>query len=318
MKEDMHKNMRKKILITGGAGYVGTSLIPQLLSQGYQVKVFDNLMYGGSQLIPFFGNKNFEFQKGDIRNMEDVKKAVQDQDFIIHLAAIVGYPACRKNPALAKEVNTEGTKNLISAAKKNQPIIFASTGSNYGAVEGVCVEDTPLNPLSIYGETKTMAEKLLQERENTIIYRFATGFGISPRFRVDLLINDFTHKAYTEGYLVVYEKDFKRTFIHVYDMGRAFLFGINNFDKMKNQVFNVGSEKMNRSKEDICNLLKKKMELYTHYAKVGEDGDKRDYIVSYKKINDLGYKTSLTIEEGIDGLIEVFKVLSFKNQYSND
>lgn len=314
----MHKNMRKKILITGGAGYVGTSLIPQLLIQGYRVKVFDNLMYGGSQLIPFFGNKNFEFQKGDIKNIDDVRKAVQDQDFIIHLAAVVGYPACRKNPALAKEVNVGGTKNLILAAKEDQPIIFASTGSNYGAVEGVCVEDTPLNPLSIYGETKTMAEKLLLERENTIIYRFATGFGISPRFRVDLLINDFTHKAYTEGYLVIYEKHFKRTFIHVYDMGRAFLFGINNFDKMKNQVFNVGSEKMNCSKEDISNLLKKKMKLYTHYAEVGKDGDKRDYIVSYKKINDLGYKTSITIEEGVDGLIEVFKVLNFKNQYSND
>jgi len=309
--------MKMKILITGGAGYVGTSLIPQLLEEGYSVRVFDNLMYGGSQLLPFFKNKNFEFQKGDIRNLADVKKAVEGQDIIIHLAAIVGYPACRKNPKLAEEVNISGTKNIISATSKNQLILFASTESNYGAVEDICTEDTPLNPLSLYGQTKTIAEKLLLDKEKTIVYRFATGFGVSPRMRLDLLINDFTYKALTESYLMVYEKHFRRSFIHVRDMGRAFLFGLKNAEKMQNNVFNVGSETMNCSKEDICEMLKKKMDLYVHYAEVGEDVDKRNYTVSYKKINNLGYKTTITIEEGIDELISAFEALDIKKPYSN-
>ena len=309
--------MKPKILITGGAGYVGTVLVSQLLMQDYKVRVFDNLMQGGAQLIPFFGSKNFEFQKGDIRNIEDVKKAVEGQDVIIHLAAIVGYPACRKDPALAEDVNVGGTKNLVSVVSANQKIIFSSTGSNYGAVEDICTEETPLNPLSLYGQTKTIAEKFLTDRGNAIVYRFATGFGVSPRLRLDLLVNDFAYKAQTEGYLVVYEKNFRRTFIHVQDMARAFIFGIENFDKMNNQVFNVGSESLNCSKEDICEVLKKRIKLYVHYAEVGNDEDKRDYTVSYKKINSLGYQTAITLEEGIDSLLEAFKVLSIKNQYSN-
>jgi len=309
--------MKPKILITGGAGYVGTSLVSQLLAQDYNVRVFDNLMYGGNQLLHFIEHKNFEFQKGDIRDIESVKKAVKDQDIIIHLAAIVGYPACRKNPELAEQVNVLGTKNLIAATSNEQFILYASTGSNYGAVDDVCDENTPLNPLSLYGQTKTLAEAMLLERKNVITYRFATAFGVSPRMRLDLLINEFTHKAFTEGYIVVYEKNFKRTFIHVHDMGRAFIFGINHMDKMKNDVFNVGSDTMNYTKEEICNLLKSKIDLYIHYAEVGKDMDKRNYSVSHKKINNLGYQTTITINEGIDGLIEAFKILNTNNQYSN-
>lgn len=306
-----------KILVTGGAGYVGSSLLPQLLNEGYNVRVFDNLMYRGDHLLPFFKNKNFEFQKGDIRDLDAVKKAVSAQDVIIHLAAIVGYPACRKDPGLAKEVNIGGTKNVISATSKNQLIIYASTGSNYGKVDDICTEDTPLKPLSLYGQTKTLAEKLLLDRGETIAYRFATGFGVSPRMRLDLLINDFSYKAFAEGYLVVYEKHAKRTFIHVHDMGRAFLFALGNPEKMRNDVYNVGSDKMNYSKEDICNILKEKVNLYVHYAEVGEDLDKRDYVVSYRKISDLGYETTITIEQAIDELISAFEVLNTKTMYSN-
>ncbi len=306
-----------KILIIGGAGYVGTSLIPQLLDKGYNVRVFDNLIYGGDQLMPFFKNKKFEFQRGDIRNLSDIKNAVKGQDAIILLAAIVGYPACRKDSKLAEEVNIGGTKNIISATSKNQLILFASTGSNYGAVEDVCTEESALNPLSLYGQTKTIAEKLLMDRRKVIIHRFATGFGVSPRLRLDLLINDFAYKAFTEGYLVVYEKHFKRTFIHVRDMGRAFLFGLKNASEMQNNVFNVGSETMNCSKEDICEMLKKKMNLYVHYAEVRKDADKRNYEVSYKKINSLGYETTITVEEGIDELISAFKAFDTKKPYSN-
>lgn len=305
------------ILVTGGAGYVGTSLIPQLLDKGYKIRVFDNLMFGGDQLLPFFRNPHFEFQNGNIRNPEDVKKATEGIDVIIHLAAIVGYPACRKDPELAESVNVGGTKNVISATSKNQLILYASTGSNYGAVEEVCTEETPLNPLSLYGQTKTVAEKMLLEERKAIGYRFATAFGVSPRLRLDLLINDFSYKAVTEQYLVVYEKHFMRTFIHVHDMGRAFLFGIENPDKMSGQIYNVGSEEMNYSKEDVCELIKKHTNVYVHYADVGEDMDKRNYIVSYDKINKLGYETSITIDEGIDELVKAYQVVQIRNQYAN-
>jgi len=306
-----------KILVTGGAGYVGTSLIPQLLEKGYKVSVLDNLMYGGDQLLPFFKNPNFEFQKGDIRNLEDVKRAVKGVDVIIHLAAIVGYPACRKDPIMAEEVNVGGAKNVISTTSNNQLILYASTGSNYGSVKEICTEETPLNPLSLYGQTKSLAEKMLLEERSTIAYRFATAFGVSSRLRLDLLINDFTYKALTEQYLVIYEKNFMRTFIHVQDMGRAFLFAIENMDRMKNKIFNVGSEEMNYSKEDICKLISNHINVYVHYADVGEDKDKRNYIVSYRKINNLGYKTTITVDEGIDELIKAFQVIQIKNKYSN-
>lgn len=306
-----------KILVTGGAGYVGTSLIPQLLDKGHEVRVLDNLMYGGDQLLPFFRNPNFEFQKGDVRNLEDVRAATKGVDTIIHLAAIVGYPGCRKDPILAEEVNVGGTKNVISASSRGQLILYGSTGSNYGSVEEVCTEETPLNPLSLYGQTKTLAERMLLEERPTIAYRFATAFGVSPRLRLDLLINDFTYKAVTEQYLVVYEKHFMRTFIHVYDMGRAFLFGLENSDSMTGQIYNVGSEEMNYSKEDVCNLVKEHTKVYVHYADVGEDVDKRNYLVSYKKIGTLGYGTTLTVDEGIDELIRAFQVVQIKNRYSN-
>jgi nucleoside-diphosphate-sugar epimerase len=306
-----------KVLITGGAGYVGTSLIPQLLGKNYHVKVFDNLIFGGDALLPFFRHPNFEFEPGDVRNEKELHQAAKNCDIIIHLAAIVGYPACRKDPRLAEEVNVKGTQNLSKALSKNQLVLFGSTGSNYGAVEDICTEETPLNPLSLYGQTKTLAEKILLENNTTIAYRFATAFGISPRLRLDLLINDFTYKAIKEGYLVVYEKHFLRTFIHVSDMGSAFLFGIENSEKMKDNVFNIGSDEMNYSKEQICNFIGEKTKAYIHYADVGEDADKRNYSVSYKKINSLGYRTKIGVEEGIEELVKALSAINYKTPYTN-
>jgi nucleoside-diphosphate-sugar epimerase len=306
-----------KVLITGGAGYVGTSLIPQLLDKNYKVKVFDNLTFGGDALLPFFRNPNFEFEPGDVRNEKELESATKNCDVIIHLAAIVGYPACRKNPSVAEEVNVGGTRNLSKSLSKNQLVLFGSTGSNYGSVEDICTEETPLTPLSLYGQTKTLAEKILLENNTTIAYRFATAFGISPRLRLDLLINDFTYKAVKEGYLVVYEKHFMRTFIHVSDIGRSFLFGIENSGKMKNSVYNVGSDEMNYSKEQICNFIAKKTKAYIHFAEVGEDVDKRNYTVSYKKINSLGYVTKIGVEEGIDELVKALRAISYKTPYTN-
>lgn len=305
------------ILVTGGAGYIGTSLIPQLLEKGYRVRVLDNLMFGGEPIIQFFNHKNFEFQNGDIRNIEDIKKAVAGQDIIIHLAAIVGFPACSRYPRLAEEVNVGGTKNLASALSKEQIVIYASTGSNYGSVQDICTEETPLNPLSLYGRTKTEAEKYLLDNCSTIGFRFATAFGISPRLRLDLLINDFVYKAVKQRYLVVYEKNFRRTFINVLDMGRSFLFGIENRDKMTGQIYNVGSEKMNYTKEQVCELIKAATKCEVYYAEIGQDADKRDYNVSYQKINKLGFDTAISVEEGIEQLAKAFEVIGSNSAYTN-
>jgi len=305
------------VLVIGGAGYVGTSLIPQLLARGYRVRLFDSLMFGGDPILPFFRDKNFTFVRGDVRNPEEVKAAVQGQDVVIHLAAIVGYPACRKDPKLAEEVNVGGTRNVAAAVSRQQLVLFGSTGSNYGSVEEVCTEETPLHPLSLYGQTKTLAERHLLENCATIAYRFATAFGVSPRLRLDLLINDFVYKALTQGYLVVYERHFMRTFIHVHDMGRAFLFALDHQHQMAGKVFNVGYEQMNYSKEDNCKIITRHIGCYVHYADVGEDADKRNYVVSYKRINDLGFNTTLTVEEGVDELKRALQAINFKTPYTN-
>jgi nucleoside-diphosphate-sugar epimerase len=306
-----------KVLVTGGAGYVGTSLIPQLLRAGHRVRVLDNLTFGGDQLLPFFHNSRFEFMKGDIRSTEDVETAVRGQDAIVHLAAIVGYPACRRDPSLAEAVNVQGTKNLVAALSRQQLVIFGSTGSNYGAVEEICTEETPLNPLSLYGQTKTIAEKHLLENCSAVAFRFATAFGLSPRMRLDLMVNDFAYKAQTQQYLVVYEARFMRTFIHVYDMGRAFLFALDNADRMRGQVYNIGSEHMNFSKRDVCELIQKQIKCYVHYAEIGEDADKRNYVVSYEKVRKLGYSTKISLEDGVCELVRGFQVIGFKTPYSN-
>jgi nucleoside-diphosphate-sugar epimerase len=306
-----------KVLVTGGAGYVGSSLVPQLLQDGHHVRVFDNLSFGGDQLLPFFRSPNFEFIKGDIRDPRDVASAVEGQDIIIHLAAIVGYPACRSDPKRAEEVNVAGTRNIAHAVSRGQTVLFGSTGSNYGAVEDICTEETPLTPLSLYGQTKTLAESILLNECSTVAFRFATAFGLSPRLRLDLLVNDFTYRAVSQQYLVVYEAHFMRTFIHVHDMGRAFVFAIDNTDRMLGQVYNVGSDKMNFSKRQVCELIQQQVECYVHYAEVGADADKRDYVVSYDKLSRLGYDTSISLGQGISELVSGFSVLSFKTPYSN-
>ena len=309
--------MGKKILVTGGAGYIGTTLIPKLLEQGHEVTVYDCLLHGGNQIIPFFRKDNFKFVRGDIRDFKALSKAVMGQDLIIHLAAIVGFPACRMNPEVAEEVNVQGTQNLIDACLPEQPILFGSTGSNYGVVKGVCTEETPLNPLSLYGETKTEAERLLVERGNVIAYRFATAFGISPRMRLDLLVNDFVNKCLRDGYLVVYEKHFMRTFIHVEDIAKSFIFGIENLDKMVDNVYNVGSDSMNYSKEEVCRMIAEKTDAFIHFEEIGQDADKRNYMVSYDKMTNLGFTTTITMDQGIDEIHTVLSVMDFEDNYTN-
>jgi len=310
--------MSKKVFITGGAGYIGTSLVPKLLEQGHQVTVYDCLFHGGNQILPLFKDKNFSFIRGDIRDYELLKESVRGSDIVIHLAAIVGFPACKLNPRVATDINVQGTKNLIKACEEeDQPILYGSTGSNYGVVTDICTEETPLNPLSLYGETKTEAERLLLDRGNVVAYRFATAFGISPRIRFDLLINDFANKCVKDGYLVVYEKHFMRTFIHVEDISESFVFGINNLDKMIDNVYNVGSDSMNYSKEEICNMISDKTGAFVHFEEIGNDADKRNYVVSYEKINELGFETKISMQQGIDEICKVLEVVDFQNSYTN-
>lgn len=308
----------KKVLVTGGSGYIGSILVNELLQQGYEVTVFDNLLFGGNSMFSFFINPKFNFINGDVRDTELLKKVMYDKDVIIHLAAIVGYPACQKNQKLAIETNLDATVNLVKNATPNQYILFGSTGSNYGAVkEGICTEDTPLNPLSLYGETKTQAERFLIENSNSTAYRFATAFGLSPRLRLDLLINDFVNKAINQKYIVVYESHFMRTFIHVRDIARSFIFAIENEDKMSGEVYNVGSNSMNFSKRQVCELIQNRVDYYLHLADIGSDIDKRDYVVSYDKINKLGFDTTITIEQGIDELVSGIKCIKHNDPYAN-
>ena len=306
-----------KIIVTGGAGYVGSVLVGQLLKKNFHVTIYDNLTYGGNHLIHFFSYKNFEFIKGDIRDTANLKRAIKDKDIIIHLAAIVGYPACSKDPKLANDINFLGTKKLLELRTGSQAVFFASTGSNYGSIDEICTEETKVNPLTTYAKTKDKAENLVTEKKNYIAYRFATAYGSSPRMRLDLMINDFIYKLITQNYLVVYEKKFMRTFLHIQDIGRSFIHGIENFNSMKNNIFNVGNEKLNFSKEQVCNQIMKKVKGYVYFAEIGSDKDKRNYYVSYDKIRKTGFKNKYSLEYGIDELIKTINVIETRKNFSN-
>ena len=310
----------KKVLITGGAGYIGTTLIPMLLEREYKVTVLDNLIFNnGDRLVPFMKEDNFSFVKGDIRDLKLLKEAIKDKDVIIHLAAYVGFPICRlKGEKESYDVNTKATKDLVDMLGEDQYLLFGSTGSNYGEVIGICTEETPLNPLSIYGKTKTEAERVVMSRKNSTAFRFATAFGISPRMRLDLLINDLTHKAMTEGYAVIYESHFLRTFIHVRDLARSFIFAINNQKDMRSNVYNVGSNTMNYTKREVCEFINEQVpEAYFHHADIKEDEDKRNYQVSYDKINSLGFDVEVNLETGIKEIKKCVPLLESNLRYRN-
>jgi len=312
--------MNKSIFITGGAGYVGTSLIPQLLEDGFFVTIYDSLIFNnGDVLIQHMNNPNFNFIFGDIRDEKKLSESLKGHDVVIHLAAYVGYPLCKKmGESESNSVNVDGTKLLLKHMDPRQYLLYSSTGSNYGSVTSICTEETPLNPLSIYGITKTLAEELVMTRDNSTAFRFATAFGISPRMRLDLLINDLTYKCLLDGYAVVYESHFMRTFIHVRDMGKSFIFAIRNQDKFKNNVYNVGSDKMNHSKREVCELIKSTVpKTYISYADIGEDDDRRNYVVSYDKISKLGYTTTISIENGLNELIKTIPLLKITSNYRN-
>jgi len=307
-----------KILVTGGAGYVGSTLVPMLLEQGHRVRVLDSLKFGGHGLLPCCQNRFFELQKGDVCDPSAVKKAVEGIDAIVHLAAIVGYPACKKEPQLAQSVNVDGTRNLLTLRKPDTKFLFASTGSIYGSIpDYVCNEETPRAPITLYGETKAAAEQMVLESGNGVAYRFATAFGASNRMRLDLMPNDFTYQAVKNRNLIVYEGGFKRTFVHVRDMARSFIFALERWSEVKDDVYNVGHESMNFTKEDVARKILEHVNYYLHFAEVGSDADQRNYEVSYEKIRKKGFETTVDLDRGIAELVRAAQLIEFQNPFAN-
>ncbi len=311
--------MKYKILVTGGAGYLGSILVPALLAQGHVVTVLDALIYHQAPLLDCCSNRNFEFIKGDICNNSLMTRIILHHDVIIPLAAIVGAPACKINPDLTQLVNLEAQVNLAKMLSSDQRVIFPTTNSGYGVGEKgqFCTEKSPLCPISTYGVHKVEVEKALLDRGNAITFRLATVFGMSPRMRLDLLVNDFTYRAYKDRCIILFEEHFRRNFIHVRDVSKGFMFGIDNFDKMKGEPFNVGLSSANLTKRQLCEKIKEQVpDFYIHSAPVGEDPDKRDYLVSNEKIESLGWKPDYTLDDGIKELLKGFQILR-PNQFAN-
>jgi nucleoside-diphosphate-sugar epimerase len=302
-----------RILITGGAGYLGSVLTQKLLDSGYEVVVLDKLIFNQLSLLPYTSNPNFKFVYGDVRDVDLLKKLVNECDTIIPLAAIVGFPACDADPKLAYEVNFEQIRNIVDWVKgTDKKILYPNTNSGYGVGEDgeYCNELSPLKPISIYGKTKVDAEKYILENTDGICFRLATVFGVSARMRVDLLVNDFTYKAITDKYIVVFERNFKRNFIHIKDVASAFIFMIENYDKYKGEVFNVGLSDANLSKKELLEKIQTYVKDFAVvYDDYYEDPDKRDYIVSNEKIESTGWKPVWNLDNGIGELIHAYKMI---------
>jgi len=314
----MSKN-DKKILVTGGAGYLGSILCEHLLAKGYNVTVIDNLMYRQTSLFQFCNNPSFEFVFGDARDEKLMEDLIKGVDIIIPLAAIVGAPACDLDPLMAKSTNLDAIKLINKLRNKNQLIVYPTTNSGYGTKSGdvFCTEDTPLEPISLYGQTKSDAEAELLSSENVITLRLATVFGASPRMRLDLLVNHFVYAAVTDGYLVIFEKDFKRNYIHIRDVADCFIYCIENAEKMVGRPYNAGLDTANLSKEELALKVKEMVpNFYIHFSEVGSDPDKRNYIVSNQRLREVGFVAKRSLDEGIKELIKGYQLMhrkEFKN-----
>ncbi|MDP8265794.1 MAG: NAD(P)-dependent oxidoreductase [Candidatus Aceula meridiana] len=308
-----------KILVTGGAGYIGSVFVPKLLAQGHQVTVLDNFMYSQSSLLDCCGDKNLTIVRGDARNKSLIADCLKSADAIFPLACLTGAPLCNQDPLEAQTVIVDAVKLILEARSKDQIVIYPTTNSGYGVgqKDKSCTEETPLNPVSLYGKLKTETEKMILESGNAITFRLATAFGISPRMRLDLLVNDFTYRAVYDRFIVLFEAHFKRNYIHVRDIANAFILGLKNFEKMKNEPYNVGLSDANLSKLELCEEIRKHVkEFYFVESKIGEDPDKRDYIVSNEKIEKAGFKPKHSLSDGIVELVKGYKIVK-RTQYAN-
>jgi nucleoside-diphosphate-sugar epimerase len=309
-----------RILITGGAGYLGSMLATKLVSMNYYVTVVDMLKYDKNSLSHLFGSKNFKFILGDVRKISCIKKMIRKQDFIFPLAALVGAPLCEKFKKNTIETNVNSIKNLIKYLKFGQKIIYPTTNSGYGIGEKnkYCDENSPLKPISLYGQTKAEAERIVISYKNSVCFRLATVFGYSYRMRTDLLVNNFVEKAVKKNKLDLFEPYFRRNYIHISDVVSAFIYAIKNFNKLKGQTYNLGLSSANLTKLALAKRIKKKIKnLKIRVIKNKFDPDKRDYYVSNKKIEKAGFKPNISLEEGIEELIDLFTYtdVKFKNNY---
>lgn len=308
-----------KILITGGAGYIGSVLTPTLLSLGHEVTVVDNFLFQQNTLAECCQFDTFTIIRGDARDEALIKPLVAKADLIIPLAALVGAPMCNMDKVGAQTINFDAVKLICDTASKQQRIIMPVTNSGYGIGEKdkFCTEDSPLKPISLYGVTKVKAEELVLGRENSISFRLATVFGMSPRMRVDLLVNDFVYRAIYDRAVVIFEGHFKRNFIHVRDVVRAFVHGIEKFEAMRGKAYNAGLEEANLSKLELCAVIKKHLPKFVYVeAPIGEDPDKRDYIVSNQRLLSTGFRTEWDLDRGIKELIKGYTILR-NSIYSN-
>jgi nucleoside-diphosphate-sugar epimerase len=301
-----------RILVTGGGGYIGAVLVPKLLQAGHAVTVVDNFMFQQASLADCCGYDTFEVVRGDARDEALMKKLVAKADVVIPLAALVGAPLCKNDPIGTQTINQDAVEMLCRLASPSQRFLMPVTNSGYGIGEKdkQCTEDSPLKPISLYGVTKVAAEKAVLQRENSLTFRLATVFGMSPRMRLDLLVNDFVYRAVTDRAVVVFEGHFKRNYIHIQDVARVFLHGLERFDNMRGKPYNVGLDDANLSKLELCAAIKKHVPNFEYMeAPIGEDPDKRDYIVSNARIAAAGFKPEWSLDRGIRELIKGYTIL---------
>ena len=302
-----------KVLVTGGAGYLGSVLIPALLDRGFAVTCVDNFMYGQDSLAAVCYRKEFSLVRGDVRSMDTMRPLLKDADVIIPLAALVGAPLCDRLPFEATSTNLQAIVDMLNEISRDQRVLLPVTNSGYGVGEAgtFCTEETPIRPVSLYGRDKVAAERQLLERHpSAISFRLATVFGMSPRMRLDLLVNDFTYRACTDRSIVLFESHFKRNFIHVRDVARVFLHGIDRFDAMKGQVYNAGLSDANLSKLELCRRIRQHVpSLVVYESQIGKDPDQRDYIVSNEKIERTGFLPAFSLDDGLRELIKGFTMI---------
>ncbi|MBI3854233.1 MAG: NAD(P)-dependent oxidoreductase [Planctomycetes bacterium] len=311
--------MGQKILVTGGAGYLGSILVPALLAEGHAVTVLDNFRYRQASLLECCADERLRVVRGDAREEATLAPLVKDADVLIPLAALVGMPVCDADPVAARTTNLDAIRSLLKLRSPRQRILFPCTNSGYGIgqKDKFCTEESPLKPLSLYGRTKVEAEKAVLDAGGTISFRLATVFGASPRMRTDLLVNDFVQRALRDGAIVLYEAHAKRNFIHVRDVARAFLHGLANYDAMAGGPYNVGLSDANLSKKELCEKIKLQLPRFTFLeAAVGKDPDQRDYIVSNEKVERTGFKPRFSLDDGIRELIRAYQILP-PGEYGN-